>query len=75
MYKLSAAAGALLALTTGTALAQNADDGNNEGFYIGAGLGDFSTEINDIDDVDDVDLDFDEDEDASKIFAGWRFMA
>ena len=73
MYKLSAAAGALLALTTGTALAQNADDGNNEGFYLGAGLGDFSTEINDIDDVDDVDLDFDEDEDASKIFAGWRF--
>jgi|SRR5690606_6418821 len=42
----------------------------NSGLYLGAGLGDFSTEINDL---DDVDLDFDEDSDASRIFAGWRF--
>ena len=42
----------------------------NSGLYLGVGLGDFSTEINDL---DDVDLDFDEDSDASRIFAGWRF--
>ncbi len=42
----------------------------NSGLYLGAGLGDFSTEINDL---DDVDLDFDEDSDASRIFVGWRF--
>lgn len=42
----------------------------NSGLYLGAGLGDFSTEI---DELDDVDLDFDEDSDASRIFAGWRF--
>ncbi|HEX6994164.1 MAG TPA: porin family protein [Gammaproteobacteria bacterium] len=42
----------------------------NSGLYLGAGLGDFSTEIREL---DDVDLDFDEDSDASRIFAGWRF--
>jgi len=42
----------------------------NSGLYLGAGLGDFSTEI---DSIGDVDLDFDEDSDASRIFAGWRF--
>jgi opacity protein-like surface antigen len=42
----------------------------NSGLYVGAGLGDFSTEI---DDIGDVDIDFDEDSDATKIFAGWRF--
>jgi hypothetical protein len=40
------------------------------GLYVGAGLGDFSSEI---DDIGDVDIDFDEDSDATKLFAGWRF--
>lgn len=42
----------------------------NSGLYIGVGLGDFSNEI---DSLDDVDIDFDADDDASRIFAGWRF--
>jgi hypothetical protein len=46
---------------------------NASGFYLGAGLGDFSTDIDELDDVDDVDLDFDSDENARKLFAGWRF--
>jgi hypothetical protein len=50
-----------------------AQDSNPEGFYLGAGLGDFTTDIESIDDVDDVDLDFDPDDNASKLFAGWRF--
>jgi OOP family OmpA-OmpF porin len=51
-----------------SALAQFVD--NDEGFYFGGGLGNYSTEIND---VDDADFDFDEDESANRIFAGWRF--
>lgn len=42
----------------------------NSGLYVGVGLGDFSNEI---DSLDDVDIDFDADDDASRIFAGWRF--
>ena len=51
----------------------NRDDADTEGFYLGAGLGEFSTEVDEISDVDNVDLDFDTDEDAKKIYAGWRF--
>jgi hypothetical protein len=61
--------GAALVLATGTALAQD----NTDGLYIGAGFGDFSAEIDEIDDVDDAIADFDEDESASKYFVGWRF--
>ena len=53
---------AVAAFTSGPALAEN-----NEGFYLGAGLGDFSA---DIDNLGDLDLDSD---DASRIFGGWRF--
>lgn len=72
MYKLWTGVGASLLLAAGPALAQR-DDNNTDGLYLGVGLGEFSTEINEIDDVDDVDLNFDTDEDAKKIFAGWRF--
>ncbi len=48
--------------------AAHADE--NSGLYLGVGLGDFSNEI---ESVDDVDIDFDSDDDASRIFAGWRF--
>lgn len=65
MYRIWSLAGAALALSAGSALGDE-----NSGLYVGAGLGDFSTEI---DDLEDVDLDFDEDSDASKLFAGWRF--
>ncbi len=52
-------------LMAGPALADE-----NSGLYLGVGLGDFSSEINDL---DDVDIDFDEDSDAKRFFAGWRF--
>lgn len=42
----------------------------HSGLYVGVGLGDFSSEI---DSIGDVDIDFDEDSDAKRIFAGWRF--
>jgi OmpA-OmpF porin, OOP family len=73
MYKVWTTTGAVVLLaTSGTALAQG-DDANTDGFYLGAGLGEFSTEIDEVSDVDNVDLDFDTDEDAKKIYAGWRF--
>lgn len=62
---------AAASVLTSTAWAQGED--NTDGFYLGAGLGDFSTDIDELDDVDDVDLDFDSDENARKLFAGWRF--
>ena len=50
-----------------------ADDNDPGGLYLGIGLGDFSTGIDDIGDVDDANLEFDSDEAARRIFAGWRF--
>jgi len=62
--------GTALVLAAGTALAQQ---DNTDGIYIGAGFGDFSAEIDELDDVDDAIADFDEDESASKYFFGYRF--
>jgi OOP family OmpA-OmpF porin len=57
-----------LALLASPALADE-----EAGLYFGVGLGDFSSEIDNPDDLDDVDIDFDEDEDATKVFGGFRF--
>ncbi|HEU4620209.1 MAG TPA: outer membrane beta-barrel protein [Gammaproteobacteria bacterium] len=49
---------------------------NHQGLYVGAGLGDFSTNVDNVDNVGDLvngTIDFDRDGDASKVFAGWRF--
>jgi hypothetical protein len=74
-------AGAMLALIAGPALAQQTrddrrDGGNTEGFYLGCGVGDFSSavdEINNLDDVDDVGIDFSDSDNATKIYGGWAF--
>lgn len=66
-------AGLLLAFGATSVSAQG---DNSDGFYVGMGLGNYSTEysdVNDIGDLDDVDLNFDEDEDAFKMFGGRRF--
>jgi hypothetical protein len=74
-------AGALLVLATGPVLAQSDDDDrrsgldNPQGWYIGAGVGDFSAavdEIDAIDDVDDVGIDFSDGDNATKLFGGYR---
>ena len=44
------------ALTSAPAFAQ---DDDTDGLYLGVGLGDFSTGVDDIDDVDEANLDFD----------------
>ena len=57
-------------LATAPALA---DDDKNNGFYFGVGVGDFSTGVDDVSDVEETNLDFQSDESAQKLFAGWRF--
>lgn len=79
MYKAITVAGVLLALTAGPALAQRDGDrgGRNlDGLYLGGGVGDFSSEVRDINsanDVDDVGIDFSDSSNAMKVFAGWNF--
>lgn len=68
LYKVLSATTAALVLAAGTAFAQD----NPTGLYVGAGFGDFSVEIDDLDGVNDAIDDFDEDDSASKYFAGWR---
>lgn len=65
MYGKGLLTGALLALAASPTFADE-----HSGLYLGAGIGDFSTKF---DDLDDVDIDFDEDSDATKFFGGWRF--
>jgi hypothetical protein len=65
--QLGMVAAGVLAVVSGPALAQDGE--NSEGFYLGYGLGEFSSDV-DLATVDDVDLDSD---DAQKIFGGWRF--
>ncbi|HET7925563.1 MAG TPA: porin family protein [Rhodanobacteraceae bacterium] len=81
MKKALTVASLLLALMAGPALAQRdrGDDDragrNLEGFYFGGGIGDFSSsvdEINSLDDVDDVGIDFSDSDNALKLFGGWR---
>jgi opacity protein-like surface antigen len=45
-------------------------DVERHGFYLGAGLGEFSSSL---DQLEDIDINFDADDDAWKIFGGWRF--
>lgn len=78
MNKPMTVAGTLLALIAAPALAQDDDGriGNVEGFYLGGGVGDFSSavdEIDNLDDVDDVGIDFSDGDNAVKVFGGWRF--
>ena len=79
MQRLAAATARALmaALALGYACAASADDtiGNRKGFYLGAGLGDFSTGIDNptATNLRNSNLDFGSNNDSTKVFAGWRF--
>jgi hypothetical protein len=60
-----------LALGMGVMTSANAD--NEKGLYIGAGLGQFNVEVDDLDDAANTVSEFDEDDTSWKIFGGWRF--
>ena len=65
MLVAGAAAGAL---ASGSAVAQE----NDEGFYIGGGVGQFNVKIDDFDDTDEAVESLDDDDTAWKAFVGWR---
>jgi OOP family OmpA-OmpF porin len=62
----------LTAVVLGTGLTVARADGE-QGFYLGAGIGQFNVEVDNLDEAQDVVQDFDEDDTSWKIFAGWRF--
>jgi OOP family OmpA-OmpF porin len=71
MQRIRFVLAASLLLASGAALAEN-----HRGLYVGAGLGDFSTSLENVNSVGDIrnaNIDFDRNRDATKIFAGWRF--
>jgi len=69
-YAIPAAAAVALALTAGTASAQSED--NDSGFYVGAGVGQFNVQIDDIDQTDEAISKLDDSDNSWKAFIGWR---
>ena len=62
----------LLALT-GAWSGAHAADGNDRGFYVGAGVGQFNVKIDDIDQTDEAIERLDDDDNSWKLFGGYRF--
>ena len=81
MTKALTVASVLLAFMAGPALSQQTRDDqrtgrNLEGLYLGGGIGDFSSsidEVNRLDQIDDAGIDFTDGDNATKLFAGWAF--
>ena len=48
-------------------------DDNDNGFYLGAGVGRFDVKIDDVEDITDTVGSFDANDTTFKAFAGWRF--
>jgi hypothetical protein len=69
--KVGIAAATLIALSGGMMSARAAD--NEQGFYIGGGVGQFNVQIDDIDDTDNAIQRLDDDDTAWKAFVGYRF--
>jgi opacity protein-like surface antigen len=69
MFKRSVAMAILFALSAAPAVAAD----NDSGPYLGAGVGRFDVEIDDVGDVTDTIGSFDADDTTFKAFAGWRF--
>lgn len=63
-------AATLIALGTGSALAQSPE--NDEGLYIGGGLGQFNLDIDGIDGIDEAIEQLDDEDTAWQLFIGWR---
>ena len=61
---------AAVLLAAGPALGQVDENDNREGFYLGAGLGDFSSSVDAPSGFEDIDLD--SDDTPMKVFGGWR---
>ena len=68
MFVAGASAGSL---ACSSAYAQSADE-NDEGFYLGGGVGQFNLKLDDIDQTDEAIERLDDDDTAWKAFGGWR---
>ena len=68
MMAVGAGAGSLVC---GSAFAQGADE-NDEGFYIGGGVGQFNLKLDDVDQTDEAIERLDDSDTAWKAFVGWR---
>lgn len=64
-------AGALMSACAGAAHAQSSE--NDAGLYLGLGFGAYNVQLDDIDETDDAIERIDDDDNAWKVFAGWRF--
>lgn len=73
--KVGIAAATLIALSGGmmSANAADSESDNSRGFYIGAGVGQFNVEIDDVDDTNDAIERLDDDDNSWKAFVGYRF--
>src|SRR5690349_17073012 len=69
-FKLAAALAAFSLAAVPAAFAQQQEEVS--GFYVGAGVGQFNAQIDDVDQVDNTVDDWDEDDTAYKVFAGYR---
>ena len=69
IVKTRALTTALFALSATPAFADN-----DSGLYLGAGVGEFNVEIDDIADAGSTVEDFDSDDTTWKVFVGWRFL-
>ena len=58
-------------LACSSAFAQSADE-NDEGFYIGGGVGQFNLKLDDVDQTDEAIESLDDSDTAWKAFVGWR---
>lgn len=63
-------AAALIALGTGSAYAQSPE--NDEGLYIGGGVGQFNIDIDGFDGIDEAVEQLDDEDTAWQLFIGWR---
>lgn len=68
MKKKIALSAACLALLATSAFADN-----ERGLYLGAGVGQFNVEVDDVNELTSTIEDFDADDTSFKVFAGWRF--
>jgi opacity protein-like surface antigen len=68
--KVGLTAAIVLALAASGAHAQSPE--NDEGLYLGGGFGAFDVQVDDIDDTDEAIERIDDDDNAWKVFAGWR---
>ena len=69
--KAGIAAATLIALSGGMMSAQAQE--NEQGFYVGGGIGQFNVKIDDVDDTDNAIRTLDDDDTSWKLFGGYRF--